>query len=465
MRRNKPMWLATVMLVAFSMVLSSCGGDAATPTSPQPTATLDASMSAVGTVTVPAGGATAPAKLTGEISFQAFGEPAEIAVIEELIKGFNEVQPDAKVTIVSVPSQGDHMSKLSASFAAGNPPDVWLLNYRRYGQFAAKGVIEAVEPYLEKSTVISKDMYYPEPLQAFSYGGTLQCIPQNISSLVVYYNKDLFTKNNVPLPTKDWTWDDFLNTAKALTKDTNGDGKNDTHGLGVPPQIIRVAPFVWQNGGQIVDDPENPTTLTLTEGPAREAVQFFMDLQLVHKVVPSEVEEKAEDMDARFMNGRLAMYMASRVATPAFREIKGFEWDVAGLPQKKQRASILHSDAICISAASKNKDLAWAFVEYAQSPAGQTRVAELGRTVPSLKSVAQSPAFLEPKLPPASSQVFLDAVPEMKLVPVISTWPRIENMVNEELERAYYGLAPVDEVLAKATEDTKPLFAEAAADK
>ena len=461
MLKQKPRWLVVSLLTIISMVATSCGGD--NPTTPaQSTATTQTAPGTDATSEATAASTTGTSgNLTGEISLQAFGEPAEMAVIADLVAGFKEVQPGASVNVISVPSQGDHMTKLSAAFAAGNPPDVWLLNYRRYGQFAAQDVIEPAANWLPKSSLIKEDMYYEEPLAAFSYNGILQCIPQNISSLVVYYNKDMFTANNIPFPKADWTWDDFLKTAQSLTKDTNGDGVNDVHGLGVPPQIIRVAPFVWQNGAEIVDNPEKPTTLTLSEGPAREAVQFFMDLSLEHKVVPSEAEEKAEDLDSRFMNGRLAMFMASRVATPEFRNIKGFDWDVAGLPQKKQRASILHSDAYCMSAASKNKELAWAFVEYSQSPVGQTRVAKLGRTVPSLKEVAESPAFLEPTAPPASAKVFLDAVPEMKLVPVISTWPKIETLVNEELERAFYGMVPIDEAITKATDDSKELFAEA----
>jgi multiple sugar transport system substrate-binding protein len=456
-------------LLAGCVVMTACAPQAAPPSN-TPTAV---------TGSTPAGGldgatgsgqnlTTAPAgSLKGEISLQAFGEPAEIKVIEDLVAGFKEVHPDVKINIIAVPSQGDHMSKLSAAFAAGNPPELWLLNYRRYGQFAARDVIEPAGVLLQKSQVLKEDMFYPQPLEAFRYKGVLQCIPQNISSLVVYYNKDLFTQYNVPFPTRDWTWDDFLNTAKALTKDTNGDGTNDIHGLGVPPQIIRVAPFVWQNGGEIVDDPDKPTQFTLMEGPAREAVDFFMNLQLVHKVVPTEAEEKAEDMESRFMNGRLAMFMASRVATPQFRQIKGFEWDVAWLPRNKQRASILHSDAYCISkqVSQEKKDIAWAFVEYSQGPVGQARVARLGRTVPSLKQVAESPVFLEPTEPPANSRVFLDAIPEMRLVPILSTWPRIENMANAELEEAFYGNIAVDEALAKLTELSKPLFAEGLADK
>jgi multiple sugar transport system substrate-binding protein len=222
-----------------------------------------------------------------------------------------------------------------------------------------------------------------------------------------------------------------------------------------------VAPFVWSNGGDIVDDWAKPTRLTIQEPLAREAIQAFVDLQLQYKVVPTEAEAQAEDIEARFMNGRLAMIFQSRAATPTFREITTFDWDVAPLPKLKEQASILHSDAYCISAASKNKELAWAFVEYAQGPDGQRRASELGRTVPSLKSVANSPAFLDPTKKPASNQVFLDAVPTMKLVPIISTWPKIETIVNNELERAFYAIVPLDTALQAAVDQTNQLFADA----
>jgi multiple sugar transport system substrate-binding protein len=190
-------------------------------------------------------------------------------------------------------------------------------------------------------------------------------------------------------------------------------------------------------------------------------VQFFMDLQLVHKVVPTEAESKAEDNESRFMNGRLGMVLQSRAATPSFREIKDFEWDVAPIPMKEEKSTILHSDAYCIASASKNKDLAWDFVENAQGKDGQTRAAKLGRTVPSRKDISQTEAFLDPTQSPANSKVFLDMIPHMKLIPIISTWPQVESTANEELERAFYGLVPIDEAIRLATEETKKQFAEA----
>jgi multiple sugar transport system substrate-binding protein len=428
---------------------AACGGQA------MPTATPVALAPATAPTSAAAGPATtgpAPAPVTGAVNFQVFGDPAELSVFQAIVQGYKTANPGVKVTINHIPAQTEYMTRLSSALTAGNAPDVFLLNYRRYGQYADKGVLEPLGAWMEKSATLQPADYYPESLGAFTYKGTLQCIPQNVSSLSVYYNKALFQQYNIPLPAAGWKWPDFLKAAQGLTKDTDGDGALDLHGLGVEPQLIRVAPFVWQHGGDIVDNAENPTKLTLDDPRAREAVRFFVNLSLTYRVTPTEAEAKAEDLESRFIHGKLGMFLGSRADTPTFRTIKDFAWDVAPLPGDQTEATILHSDAYCMAAASKNKAAAWDFIQYAQGETGQEVAAKLGRTVPSRKSVAASPAFLDPAQPPANSRMYLDVVPSIRRVPITASWPAVEKVVNEELERAFYGTAPVDIAMQAAME-------------
>ena len=64
------------------------------------------------------------------------------------------------------------------------------------------------------------------------------------------------------------------------------------------------------------------------------------------------------------------MFLNSRRGTPTARAIDGFDWDVAALPTAVEPAGILHSDAYCMAAATEDKDAAWTFIEFANSPAG-----------------------------------------------------------------------------------------------
>ena len=392
------------------------------------------------------------------ISFMVWGSQAEYQAYQTLIDSFHAENPDYHVDIRFVPDDADYRRRLAADFSAGSQPDVMLLNYRRIAPFADEGALAPVGPYLANSTVLKETDFYQPPMEAFRYKGDLWCMPQNVSSLAVYYNKALFDAAGLAYPADDWTLDDFVAAAKALTVDQDGDGVTDQFGVGIDPILYRLAPFIWQAGGELVDDPANPTRLALDSPAALQAFQWFVDLQIKEKVVPDAAAEAARDSESRFLDGTLGMYFNSRRPVPTLRTIESFDWDVAPLPRGSQPATVLHADGYCMAGKSKDKEAAWKFIEYANSPKGQEIVARTGRTVPSLRSVAESAAFLDPTQKPANSQVWLDAVPTLRTVPVISNWPAIEDAASKEVERAFYGQATVEEAAAAADSLTASLF-------
>ncbi|GIH09945.1 ABC transporter substrate-binding protein [Rhizocola hellebori] len=399
------------------------------------------------------------------VQLLVFGSPDELAAYRTLVSAYKGGQ----VQLVEAADRKDLITKLSTSIAGGAPQDLFLMNYRFYGQFAAKNAIEPIDDQLKKSTVIKAADFYPEAMKPFQWAGKQLCMPQNVSSLQVYYNKGLFTKFGVAAPKPGWTWTDMLTTAQDMTRDAAGHVVKATepeagatppavHGLGTESVMIRLAPFVWSNGGQLVDNDAKPTRFTFDTPAAREALKNFIDLRLGYGVIPTDDEVKAQDLVARFTSGKLAMLLESRRITPTLRAAKELSWDVAALPTYKQPGGILHSDAYCITKASKNKESAWKFMEFAMSPEGQRIIAATGRTVPSHIATAKSNAFLDGNAP-AHAQIFLDAVPSLKAVPTISTWPEIEDITEGILENALYRGDKLDDVIAEIDKQTKPIFA------
>jgi multiple sugar transport system substrate-binding protein len=439
MRMPTARWLIIVSMAP--MLLSACSGDG-------------------GGAAPPPAGAN-PGAVSGGIEFMVFGEPEELQAYRNLIDGFKEAEPSVSVDLIEASDRADLLARLSTAFAGGTPPDVFLINYRFYAQFASQGVLDPIQARLDGSAAFEPSDFYPQPMEAFTFDGQLTCMPQNVSSLVVYYNRDLFTQNGVTEPAEGWTWDDMVSAAQALTQDVDGDGVVEQYGLGVEASIIRVAPFVWSNGGEVVDSDDNPTRLALDGPEAIEAMQAFFDLHQEHVVVPGDEEVEAEDDETRFMNGRMGMVLSSRRSTPAFRTITGFDWDVAPLPRHDEPAGILHSDAYCITTGSDNKEAAWRFIEFAVGSEGAPITAAAGRTVPSLMEVASSSSFLDPAAKPANSQVFLDTIPYIRRVPNISTWPEIEDAAEGILERGLYEGIPAEEVADLLIDATNPMFARA----
>ncbi len=406
----------------------------------------------------------------GPVRLLVFGAPEELAAYRTLVDAYRTARPGTDVQLVEASDRKDLLARLATSVAGGAPPDLFLMNYRFYGQFAAKDVVEPLDSRIAASPVIDPADYYPVAMDAFTWGGKQLCLPQNVSSLAVYYNRTLFQKHGVAEPQAGWTWNDMIATATAMTRDPAGKVIKGTeseggarrpavYGLGVEPSIIRLAPFVWSNGGELVDDPARPTRLTLDTPAAREALKNLVDLRSAYGVVPTDEDVEAEDDESRFTNGRLAMVLSSRRATTTFRTITDFEWDVAPLPVYRRQVGVLHSDAYCLTRGSKNKDAAWKFLEFAIAEEGQKIIAATGRTVPSHIGVSTSAAFLGPAQPPRSAKVFLDAIPTVRALPTVSTWPEIEDATGGILENALYRGDKLDDIIRDLDEQTRPLFA------
>lgn len=392
----------------------------------------------------------------GKVSFQVFGDPEELEIYREVIAGYEKAGGE-EVQLIEAPDRDAHLQKLTTSFAAGRPPDVFLINYRNFGPYVTKGALDPVGPRLERSTKLAREDYYESPLEAFTWKGELTCIPQNASSLVVYYNRDLFRKAGVAEPKGDWTWDEFFRTALRLRDPLREASPNGaTRALGIDPALIRLAPFVWSAGGELVDDIDAPSRFTFRTQAARRGIDRFLSLYR-EGLVPREVDVEAQALDERFIEGTLAMFMSSRREVPAFRSIEGFEWDVAPFPRAERRASVLHSDAFCL-AANGDADKAWEFVEYAAGMDGQRLLAEGGRTVPSLKSVAESPAYLRTDLPPRNAQAFLDALPGLQRLPNTERWPQIEDAATLAFKRAYYAELSVEDAIERIEAETANAF-------
>jgi len=236
------------LVVGLALTLAACGGDEA------------------GTSATPQGDKALPA-----ITFQVTGDPEETRVYKELAESY-KTETGNTVNVVEVPERDVHLAKLTTSFSAGKPPEVFLLNYRYLGGFAARNVIDAAGPRLEGSDAFKREDFYEIPMKAFEYDGALQCIPQNASSLAVYYNVDAFKEAGIEPPGDSWTYDEFAAAAEKLT------GK-DRHGVGIDLSTIRAAPWVWAAGGELVDDPVNPTKFLFDTPEGRRGLEHVIALQ------------------------------------------------------------------------------------------------------------------------------------------------------------------------------------------
>jgi multiple sugar transport system substrate-binding protein len=384
------------------------------------------------------------AALSGSLRIQAAGGEGELKALQEVVAAFEAANPRLTVDFTGVAEQGDHLAKLTAGFAAGNAPDAFLLNYRRVGAFLERQVVDPV-----RTSGVDVADFYKAPVAAFSRGGTLQCLPQNASSSVVYVNETLFAKAGVPLPSADWTADDLLKTAGALAA-------KGVESIAFEPGTRTVAPFVWSAGGEYVDSTDRPTRITLGSPEARSALELLTQLQ---RSGFDARQRAAEDPQDAFGAGHVAMLVDSRRAVPGLRKA-GVAFDVRPLPKGAAGSvSLLASDGWCVSKASKNLDAAHAFAAFTVGDGGGTVLAESGRSVPVSKALAQSPAFLAAHKAPETAQVFLDSIGTLRRLPNVANQNEAEGAADDLLEQYFAGKLPLAELVQEVDRATAAAYA------
>ena len=150
-------------------------------------------------------------KVTLEVAVS--GSAQEIAIHQQKFDLYMKEHPN--VTIKPVDIGSERFQKLMTLIGADNAPDIIYLNEWTY-VMANKGVLLGLNDLIEQEQFDTS--VYPESLLTpLRYEGELYALPQEVSPFVIYYNKEMFEAANVPLPTDDWTIDEFYAAAEALT--------------------------------------------------------------------------------------------------------------------------------------------------------------------------------------------------------------------------------------------------------
>lgn len=379
-----------------------------------------------------------------DITFMAWGSPEELEVWQTIADEFNAAHPDIKVN-VDVSDWGAYFDKLLTLFAGGTPPDVFAMDAPLYPDWQSRDVLLNLQPYLDAEPELLEG-FYPVTLQAYETEEGYFGLPRDFQTIVLYYNKDMFDEAGLEYPTDDWTLADFREAAKALTKDTDGDGTTDQWGFWADLYDMELfwGPAIWGAGGQVLNEDYSKTLLA--EGPARDVWHMISDMMFEDGSIPEPGEAEQYGWDL-FQAERAAMTTIGHWAVPTY-VAQGIDFDVAAFPAgSEKRATSVNSAGFVIAKDTPNPDAAWEFVKYAVGPSGQARLAELGFSVPVLKSVAESPVFLEQAGVDIRQQVYLDALEYAVPKPSFKGYSEWSAVVGGNLSRAWSGEVSIDEAL------------------
>ncbi len=285
-------------------------------------------------------------------------DPPSVAAYKDIIARFEAENPNIKIDLEIV--NADQLTtKLTAGAAAGITPDVSQADADLIVEFARKGFLAPVDNFIDET---GRDKWQPGSVMNFD--GHDWSVPYGGSTTVLWYRKDLFEQHGVKHPTN---WAEWLEAAKKLTLDTNGDGKTDVYGMSIPAGQNAWTSYVflymlWANGQTMFDKDLN---LTLNNPAALETLKQYAELV---KLAPPDAPTYSyyETIDA-FVAGRTAMAvyfgrLLSKAATdnPAVEEVTGaLQW-----PAEKLEITGGGYDSYVVYEKSKVKDEAFKWLKY-----------------------------------------------------------------------------------------------------
>lgn len=189
-------------------------------------------------------------------------------------------------------------------------------------------VAENLEPYIKRDL---KTEDYVSALTSAKLDNKIYGIPHGINPGALAFNKQIFKENNIPFPTDDWTYNDMIETAKKLTKDTNGDGKPDIYGFQAGSNItLGWLPWMRAYGGSALDS--TLTKSNFTDSKSIQGLTAWADTINKLKVSPTR---EAATTGKFFENGKVAMTFSS--TQPKSLSIK-INRTLIGIPSKCRSA-------------------------------------------------------------------------------------------------------------------------------
>lgn len=278
---------------------------------------------------------TAAAQDPVTIRISTWAGAGEAAELQVLIDEVNASQSDYQIVHEPIPS--DYYTQVKTQLAGGTGADLFWMDQNNMA-LAADGVFMAIDDCVAGSPAGSAgDLsdYYPGILAVNQFEGATYGLPWIAQPVVTYFNRGLFDAAGLDYPEHGWTWDDFMEMARALTLDTNGDGETDQWGFsnnGWPPPFI----FIWQAGAELISP--DFTSVPIDSPEFVEGFEFYLNTAYNPEISASREAIAEQGFGEMFKAGKIGMFMGG--AADDLDRVEGLDVGVIHVPAHPVTGSI-----------------------------------------------------------------------------------------------------------------------------
>jgi multiple sugar transport system substrate-binding protein len=433
------------------LLVSACTTDGGAPeASPSPSASAPS----------PEESASADPAEPVTLRLAVYGGAAVRRSFDEMATAFTAAHPQVDVVVEKFRTAEEAQQELERGIATGDAPDVFVASNEQVAGLATADQVLPVDQLLEERGIEFGDNYQRLGLEAFSAEQALQCMPYDVSPMVVFYHpglvpfRRLIEPGEEPLtPETGWTWQQFAKAARLMSRD-------GVKGAYVPPELSTLMALVRSAGDDIVDDPREATTLTMADDGTRAALEEILSVVRDKRITPTEQQLARRDGFHRFTHEQVGMMLGTKAMVPKLRQVEGLDFDVFPLPRLARAETVADVSALCLSSDSAHVEAAADLIAFASQDEGARILAGSGAIVPAHLPTLNSDSFTEPGTAPSSVLVFDEAVRRSTTSPFVTAWPNLEEHMAPEIAGMFYDpLLDLDTLLPRLDMESQRIMA------
>jgi multiple sugar transport system substrate-binding protein len=402
---------------------------------------------AIATVLLAACGRAEGAQDEVTLRFWAMG--AEGEKVQELVREFEREHPGIRVEVQQIPWTAAH-EKLLTAYVGDAVPDVSQLGNTWIPEFAALNALEPLDPWMARSSVVSRRGYFPGIWDTNVVDQTVYGVPWYVDTRLLFYRSDLLKAAGYDSVPQTWEgWRDALRALKARMGPRQYPILLPTNEW-QPPVILGL-----QAGSPLLRDGGRHGGFS--DPRFRRAFDFYVSL-FREDLAPRVSNTEISNLYQEFERGNLAMYItgpwnlgefASRLP-PEMQD----KWATAPLPGPDgPGVSVAGGASLVVFRGARHKPEAWKLIEFLSRPDVQARFYEITGDLP-----ARRESWSHPKLADPRASAFRAQLERVVATPKVPEWEQIAADVMEHGERAIRGGQTVEAALRALDADVDGLL-------
>jgi multiple sugar transport system substrate-binding protein len=339
-----------------------------------------------------------------------------------------------------------YQDKLSTQFAGGSGPDVMQIADNREALIASGRLLE-LDAAVSSGAINLADAN-KSVVETIKVGGKLYSVPWGLACGCYFLDTKVFSDSKVDLPGGDWTWDQYAEKAKAISKASGGKiyGSAD---IWAPSGTRALYPFEFFLRQRGLSTFTADGKLGFKDGELTEWFTFWDDLRKAGAVPPADITAAESGFETSpIISGKAAMYPVNSSIASSLQALTKNKLVCSTTPTgigskalsgPKVGAFINASIQIFVNAASKHPDLAIAFLDFVTNDPDAAKIQLMARGAPL--SSKMSELVLPLVSPIEQSMVDVIRYVQEHAQPEAVAWPTTGGQIQDLMQRSHQAIA------------------------